>query len=265
MVELADVTWQQWAVGALAALAAGCAKTGVPGLGILVVPLMAAAFGGKPSVGVLLPLLIFADCFAVAWYRRHARWDRLWGLFPAVVPGMALGAVLLWAVDGALPGRGIWFEPLIGAIVIAMLALMLVRRRLGDRVAPHGRLGVLATGASAGAATTLANAAGPIMIIYCSAMRLPKEEFLGTNAWFFLILNCSKVPIYLAITALTPENPMITWSSLAFDACLFPGILLGAFAGRWLLPRMHQLVFDWLVLALAAIAAVRLVVKPWLG
>ncbi|BCW98807.1 MAG: hypothetical protein KatS3mg024_1634 [Armatimonadota bacterium] len=73
-----SLTPLEWALALASAALVGFSKTGVPGTGILVVPLMAALFGGRQSVGTLLPMLIFADCFAVAWYRRHARWDRLW-------------------------------------------------------------------------------------------------------------------------------------------------------------------------------------------
>ncbi|HEY0868751.1 MAG TPA: hypothetical protein VGE01_15325 [Fimbriimonas sp.] len=62
----------QIALGALSALIIGFSKTGVPGTGIIVVPLMAYAFGGRLSVGATLPMLVFADCFAVSFYRQHA-------------------------------------------------------------------------------------------------------------------------------------------------------------------------------------------------
>jgi uncharacterized membrane protein YfcA len=88
----------QWAIGAGAAAFIGVSKTGVPGVGILVVPMLAYAFGGRPSVGIMLPMLIFADCFAVAWYRRHAQWDKLIKLLPWVVAGMVLGSTALWIV-----------------------------------------------------------------------------------------------------------------------------------------------------------------------
>ena len=85
----------QWILGGTAALMIGVSKTGVPGIGILVVPLLASVFGGRPSVGIMLPMLILADCFAGVWYRRHAQWDKLVRLLPWVVAGMAIGAATL--------------------------------------------------------------------------------------------------------------------------------------------------------------------------
>lgn len=88
-------------VGAFAGFLIGVSKTGVPGIGILVVPLLAEAFGGRASVGTMLPMLIVGDIFAVLWYRHHARWNRLIELIPWVSVGMALGAFLLWRLGEA--------------------------------------------------------------------------------------------------------------------------------------------------------------------
>ena len=104
-------------IGILAALMVGITKTGIPGIGILVVPLMALVFGGRLSVGATLPLLIFGDIFAVLWYRRHARWDNLRSLFPWVITGILVGVGLLWhtAIQGS---RVDWLNVAIGAIVL---------------------------------------------------------------------------------------------------------------------------------------------------
>ena len=265
-MDLAELSWWQWGLGAFAAMLCGTAKTGVPGLGILVVPLMAIIFGGKQSVGTLLPMLIFADCFAVCWYRRHAQWDKLWSLFPWVLPGVVLGFVVLWAIDGlALPFDGkLAFKPLIGAIVLTMLIIHLLRQRMGDRLVPNSPVAVAATGTGAGAATTLANAAGPIMTLYLAGMRLPKEQFMGTNAWFFLILNCAKVPLYLVLTVLAPQNPMFSKGSILFDLAMLPLIVVGVFLGKWVFTRIPQRLFDVLVLVLAGLSSINLLLSPWL-
>ncbi|MFW5844672.1 MAG: sulfite exporter TauE/SafE family protein [Planctomycetota bacterium] len=267
-MDLPDLLWWQWLLGGLAAMLVGLAKTGIPGAGILVVPLMASAFGGRPSVGTLLPLLIVADCFAVFWYRRHAQWDKLWGLVPWVAVGLGLGGLVHWLLGDATVGG--WrsadlFTPLIGLVVLLMLGIHLLRTRLGDRLTPHSRLGVAAAGTGTGVATTLANAAGPIMTIYLAGKGLPKEQFMGTNAWFFLLLNLSKVPLFLLVAALPDAAPLITPASLTIDACLLPLIVPGVFLGKWLLPRFSNTWFYTAVLGLAALAALKLLLQPVLG
>ncbi len=254
-----SLTPTEWLLALAAAALVGFSKTGVPGAGILAVPLMAALFGGRESVGTLLPMLIFADCFAVAWYRRHARWDRLWVLIPWVLAGMALGAAAL-RVLGSGDGSRDRLGTLIGILVLVMLALNVARGRWGERLVPHSRAGSIFTGIAAGFATAVSNAAGPVMSLYFLSAGLNKQEFMGSFAWYFFIFNLIKVPIFAALTWADPQHPLFSASSLTFNVLVAPVIAAGAVAGRCLLPRIPQKVFDNAVLLLAAVAAVRLVI-----
>jgi uncharacterized membrane protein YfcA len=254
-----DISPAQWALGGAAALIIGISKTGVPGVGILVVPVLAIAFGGRSSVGAMVPMLLVADCFAVRWYGRHTRWDRLRELLPWVFVGLGLGAIALWML-GARHGHGDSMGPLIGWLVLALLGVQLARMKWGDRIAPSSRAAVAAVGTAAGFSTTVSNAAGPIMGIYLTAIELPKSEFMGTAAWYFLLINLSKLPLYVALTLAIPSKPLLTASTLAFNVAVLPLIVLGVFLGRWMLPRIPQRQFDALILVLAAAAAAKLIV-----
>ncbi|MCS7056867.1 MAG: sulfite exporter TauE/SafE family protein [Thermoflexales bacterium] len=252
------LTVEQWLLGALAALLVGFSKTGVPGVGILVVPLMAIVFQDRAAVGTTVLLLIFADLFAVYWYRRYTRWDKLLQLLPWVALGMLIGMLTLLFVGEDAQGRdqiNVW----IGALVLIMLAVHLARLKWGDRLRPSSRVGLAATGSAAGFATTVSNAAGPIMSIYMTGLGLPKHEFMGTTAWYFLIFNVAKVPLYLVVMSLAPERPLFTLEGLIFDAFMLPVIVIGVLVGRWALPRIPQEVFNGLALGLAALAALRLI------
>jgi len=254
---LAYSAWQIL-LGTLAAFLIGVSKTGVPGIGILVVPMLAAAFGGRASVGAMLPMLIVGDIFAVWWYRHHAQWNRLIALLPWVVVGMALGALLLWQLGEAEVSRDL-LEPIIGFLVLVMLAVHLLRQQWGDRLAAHSRAAVATTGTAAGFATTVSNAAGPIMGIYLTSLGLPKEQFMGTSAWYYFAVNLSKLPIFVMLTLINPAKPIITAQSLLFNAAVIPVIVAGVYLGRWLLPRIPQKAFDAVVLGLAAAAALKLI------
>ncbi len=240
------MTPTQWAVGCLAALLVGFSKTGLPGLGILIVPLLAIVFGERASVGVLLPMLITGDVFAVAWYRRHAEWRRLFPLVPAVAAGIAVAAVVLNRIDNRQLGV------LLGVLVLAMVALEVRRRFSGWHHLPSHPLFVQGTGLATGFGTTMGNVAGPVMNIYLMANGLGKHAFMGTNAWFFLLTNCSKIPIFV-------WQDMITRDSLRFNLTVAPIIVLGAFIGRAVLPRIPQKVFYVLILSLSAAAALKLI------
>jgi uncharacterized membrane protein YfcA len=252
------LTPEQWIIGIIAALLVGITKTGIPGIGILIVPLMAMVFGGRLSVGATLPLLIFGDIFAVLWYHHHARWDNLRSLIPWVMTGIAIGAGLLW-YTGTQGSKVDWLNIIIGVLVLLMLGISLARRRWGDRLVPPSTLGLVSTGALAGFATTVSNAAGPIMSIYLTGMGLPKNEFMGTSAWYFFIFNLTKLPIYAFLSLVLPAKPMVSAATLIFDLTLLPVIITGAFIGKWLLPRIQQSWFDNVVLVLAGAAALKLI------
>ncbi|HZP84167.1 MAG TPA: sulfite exporter TauE/SafE family protein [Chthonomonadaceae bacterium] len=253
------LTPTQWLLGAIAALCIGMSKTGLPGVGVLIVPVMAALFDGRTSVGTVLPLLLFADCFAILWYRRHARWDCLMALAPWLLVGMAAGAGLLWIL-GEQQGHHDPMNRFIGTLVLVMLGVHLARLRWNDRLMPTSRLGVISVGGASGFATTVSNAAGPVMSIYMASLRLPKEQFMGTSAWFYFLVNIVKFPMFIVLTLLTPDKPLLTRGSLLFDLTLFPLILVGAFVGKWSLNRLSQRLFDSLILILAAVAAVKLLI-----
>ncbi|MGJ5816689.1 sulfite exporter TauE/SafE family protein [Paludibaculum fermentans] len=227
----------QWLVGALCAMCVGVAKTGLPGFGILVVPLIILTVGdARASAAWLLPLLCTADLFAVIYWRRHAAAGRLFSLVPWVLIGMAGGALALNLKETVL-------RPIVGSIVLVMLIAYLWRKyaKNGASVTPHP----VVYGATAGFATTVANAAGPVMSLYLLSKNLPKEEFIATGAWFFFIINLTKVPIYA-------WHGLFSRQSLTFDVLMVPAVMVGAMGGRRLVPHIPEKLFEALVVILTA-------------
>jgi uncharacterized membrane protein YfcA len=251
-------TPEQLIIGAAAALLIGFSKTGVPGVGILVVPLMALVFPGRASVGTTLLLLIVGDLFAVRWYSKFTRWDKLWQLMPYVVVGMIAGTAALFLIGENAEGKDN-MNVVIGVLVLVMLVIYLARLKWGDKLRPTSKAGLVTTGASAGFATTVSNAAGPIMTIYMTSLGLPKHEFMGTTAWYYLIFNVAKIPLYLLLIAIAPDKPMFTSQGLLFDLLMLPVIVVGVYLGKWMLPRVPQTVFNVVALSLAAVSALRLI------
>ena len=244
-----ELSISQWVGAALCALLIGFSKTGVPGSGILVIPLFAEILPARASTGALLPMLIMADVFAVAYYRRHAVWRHLVHLLPWAVVGVVLGAFGLKHVSD------LQLRKIIGAVVLVMLALNYVWNRFRDPDAPIPAHWLFAAsfGLVAGVVTMMANAAGPVMVIYLLAMRLPKNEFIGTGAWYFLLINCIKVPFHILVVG------TITGPSLLFSAAFLPVITIGALLGVKVAQRIPEKLFNNLVQILAAVAALKLI------
>ena len=254
-----DLELWQWAMGAGAALLVGISKTGIPGVGILVVPLLASTFGGRPSIGIMLPMLIMGDIFAATWYRRHVQWHTLIGLLPWVVVGLAIGTVAL-DQTAKLPVSKDVIGQMMGILVLVMIAVYFLQKFLGERLTPKSKIGMAGTGVSAGFSTMVSNAAGPIMQIYLAAHRLPKQQFMGTIAWYFFTINLSKLPVYFILSARHPGNPIVTGPSMLFNLMMFPVIVVGVYIGKWILPRISQKQFDVAVFVLAAAGAIKLLI-----
>ena len=139
-------------------------------------------------------------------------------------------------------------RPLIGVIILIMLAIYL-RRRFQARLTVPGHGGPY--GVAAGFASTVANAAGPVMNLYLLSRRLPKEEFVATGAWFFFLVNLSKVPIYI-------WHGLFSRQSLMFNLAMVPAVLAGAMTGRWVINHIPPAVFEFLVIAMTAVSTLLL-------
>jgi uncharacterized protein len=232
-----DLFWWQWALGALCAANVGMAKTGMPGMGVMVVPLMVLTVGdARLSAGWLLPILCAADVLAIWYWRRHAAAGRLFSLAPYVAVGMVGGALTLSLNEFLL-------RRLVGAIIALMLVAHLWRRYSKNDAKAHP----LAYGVAAGYSTTVANAAGPVMNLYLLSQKLAKEEFVATGAWFFFFVNLAKVPIYA-------WHGLFSRKSLLFDAAMIPAIIAGAMLGRVVLHRVSPKVFENSILVLTVIS-----------
>lgn len=236
--------------GLFVALIIGFSKTGMPSFGMFGVAVMALVFPAKASVGILLPILLTGDVFAITYYRRRVVWKHLWGLFPWVAIGLAGGYfVLEWSNN-----RGL--EILIGSIVLALIVLHIVITRLNvalEEKISHSFWFSAAIGMMAGFTTMIGNAAGGIMTIYLLSKKLDKNEFIGTGAWFYFLVNLAKLPLYATLG-------MVTWHTLTFNLWMVPAVIVGVFIGIQVLKKIPQKWFQWIILVLAAIGAIRLLI-----
>ena len=239
----------QWAILAVAALCIGLSKTGVQGLMLLVVPYMAMAFGAKASTGVILPMLCMADIVAVAYYKRIADWRVVAKLLPTAV----LGFLLAILVDRLIPTEG--FRQLMGWTLALALAVMLWSELCGKEnrwlkkwwySALFGLLG--------GFTTMIGNAAGPVMSVYLLSMRKEKMEYIGINAWFFLVVNLLKVPLQIFVW----EN--ISWSSFSLNLLMLPIIGMGAWLGIRVVKLLPERAFRRFILVVTILSVAMMLI-----
>ena len=235
----------QWVLAGLAALIVGISKSGIGGLGMLAVVIFAQLMPAKQATGMVLPLLCFGDLVAVGVYWRHAKWTHLWRLFPWTGAGVVIGYFALDRVDERQA------RMMIGGIILTLAVMHVIRRQVAGREAEHGAWFAPTIGVLAGFTTLVANAAGPLMAVYLLAMRLPKMDFVGTGAVFFLLLNLFKVPFMVHLG-------LINASSFTMNLVLAPIVLAGAWFGRKLVLKIDQRAFENIALALSFVAGLKL-------
>ena len=251
------LTHLQWLVISLAALSIGMSKTGVQGIMLMIVPLMAMAFGAKESTGIILPMLCMADIIAVAYYKRIADWKIVAKLLPTAV----LGFFLAIGVDNVIPTGQ--FRQLMGWTLMLALAVMIWSEVFGKENrcslptgegGGRGRWYAAIFGLLGGFTTMIGNAAGPVMSVYLLSMRKEKMEYIGINAWFFLVVNLLKVPLQ----AFVWDN--ITWDSLILNLSMLPVIGIGALIGIRIVKLLPERVFRRFIQIVTIISVILMVI-----
>lgn len=221
-MDVGNIPFLSWLLAGLGAFLLGVGKSGIKGIAVFIVVLFVYAFGARTSTGIVMPLLIVGDIFAIVYYNKHANWSYVF----RIIPWMLIGVVL--ATYG-----GTFFNE--EAFTLSMALLILVTTGLMgyweirplSQVPSHwsfaGSLGILA-----GFTTMIGNLAGAVINIYFLALRLPKNIFIGTTAYVFFLINVFKVPFHVWVWE------TIQWESLQISLYLIPVELLGLLFGvRW--------------------------------
>lgn len=268
----------QWLWVIVAAFLVGFSKTGISGFTMLVIPILATVFGGKDSTGIMLPMLIIGDIFAVFYYQRHAKWKDIVRLLPWAFVGILAGLFVGNRIDDRT------FKLLIAVIVLICL-LLLIRAEIKGEPGLKGNAEVKGgtrskgeieskdtaeskgdietkltrhvlfaplTGIASGFATMIGNAAGPIFSLYLLAKGAKKNNYMGTFAWFFLIVNVTKLPLQIFAW----KN--ITVQTMAVAGLMIPAITIGALLGVAVIKRLNEKPFRWIIIGVTAVAAFRL-------
>lgn len=266
MIALSELTVFAWVLLVAGALVVGITKTGLPGMITLPIAAFATVLPAKASTSALLLVLIIADMFAVSFYTRYTQWRVLFRLMPAVIAGIALGALFFVVANDE------WVQRVIAVILLLLVAYTIWQRRTSLNAAeksseePRGNSGDqdvhnsakgtsgarrLFYGVLSGFNTMVANAGGPVISLYFLASRFNVMAFLGTAAWFFAVVNISKVPIAIGLGIMTIDT---LWLALL----LSPAVIAGALAGRLIARHISQQAFDLVVIVGTLIGALYL-------
>ena len=228
----------------------GLAKGGLGGmLGTLAIPMMAFVMPPEQVLGLVLPILMIGDIFAVAlhWGRWNGKLILL--LLPGSVIGVTLGTYFITHTPTNVLRTGL------GVIVLVFAIYKIFEKRILGwlRYRPRNWHGLF-MGTITGFSSALAHTGGPPVSIYLLMQDVTPRVFIATSALFFLILNWIKVPYYLYAGLFDfPRLFQVTW--------LMPFVPLGAWFGRWAADRVSKQTFERVIVGLLAVSAVLLILE----
>ncbi len=233
---------------AVVAFLIGLAKGGLGGtLGVLAVPMMTLVMPPEQVLGLLLPILMFADIFAVWLHWKNWNMKLVLLLIPGSIVGVTIGT---WFITKA-PTREL--EIGIGVIVLLFAIYKLFEKRiLGSPDYHLKNWHGLVAGTVTGFSSSLAHTGGPPVSIYLLLQDVTPEVFIATSALFFFILNWIKVPYYL-------YAGLFNWQRLWQVVFLAPLLPFGVWVGKWGANKVDKETFEKIIVALLVLGAILLI------
>ncbi|WP_242203053.1 sulfite exporter TauE/SafE family protein [Aestuariivivens insulae] len=244
ILESYHLTALQWIAISIAVFVLGLSKSGIKGIGIIIILVLAFVFGEKASTGILLPMLVVADILAVIYYNRHAQWQYIFKLLPWMVVGVLVG---VWVGNDI---SELLFKRIMAVIIIASVIVMFYSEHRNSTSLPKSKLFSSAMGFLAGFATMIGNLAGPIANIYFLAVRFPKNEFIGTVAWLFFIINVFKLPFHIFVWHTVSKE------TLVLNSVMVPVVIIGFFMGVSIVRLISNLNYRRFVLIVTALGGI---------
>jgi len=231
-----------WALAGLAAAMVGAGKGGLPVVGMLGVPILSLAISPITAAGLLLPVYVLSDMFALYAYRHEFNARVLVILAGGVTGGVVIG----WATASITPE---WLVTALVGMIGGVFALNLLLRRDTPPAQP-ARIGAgLFWGAITGFTSFVAHAGAPPFQVYVLPLRLSKLIYAGTGTILFAYLNAIKLIPYAALGQFSAEN-------LKVAASLMPIAALSVYGGLRLVKHLPEAVFfkivTWALLAISA-------------
>ena len=231
------------------ALLLGIAKAGIKGLAVLIVTGLALVYGARESTGILMPLLICGDILAVIYYKQHVKWVYLLKLLPWMMVGVLIGVFLGKDLPEDL------FKSCMAMIILISVIIMYYWERNKDRKVPNHWGFTTLIGIMAGFTTMVGNLAGAFSNIYFLAIRLPKNEFIGTAAWLFFIINLFKIPFHIWSWG------TINWNSFQISLTLIPVLVIGFSLGVFLVKKINNDKYRQLILLLTGLGGLAILLQ----
>jgi len=230
-------------VAVIAVLVVGLSKAGLLGsLGMVGVPLLSLVMPARDAAGMMLPVLLAMDAIAIYAYRKEVDWKILW----IMLPGAAIGTLVGWALWAVVSDAAVLLFVGVVTLLFILDALLPLRKKL-EGLPPSRPWGVF-WGGFAGFTSFISHTGGPPFQIYVLPQRLSPAIYAGTSAFFFAIVNASKLVPYFFLGQLNVHNLQL---SLALIPVGIFGVLGGIFLVRRISVKWFYRIAYWLVFLLS--------------
>jgi len=231
-------------IASICALLLGISKSGIKGIASLIVTGLALVYGAKNSTGILMPLLLVGDVFAITYYKRHVQKEYITKLLPWMILGVLFGVI-----GGSFISESI-FKYGMALIILFSVGLMYYWENKKDKTVPSHWSFASSMGLLGGFTTMIGNLAGAFSNIYFLAMRIPKNNFIGTAAWLFFLINSFKVPFHIW------SWKTINSESILISLKLIPFVVMGLITGVFLVKKIEDESYRKLILLFTALGGV---------
>ena len=241
------------AVALFAVVITGISKSGLGGgLGQLSVPIMAVFISPVAAAAIMLPILCTIDLFNIWGYRHDFHRRNLWAMVPGAIVGIGIGALTFRHLDDNA------IRLMLGGLSLVFSLTYFVQQAPVNADTRLGKWFGMVCGALAGFTSFVAHAGGGPVKMFLLPQRLDKRVFVGTNVYFFFIVNQVKIWPYLWLGQFSTDN-------LSTSIILLPAVPLGVWLGWRLLRVIDTELFYKICYALLFVAGIKLIYDGAVG
>lgn len=242
---MAPEVWLLFLAGAFLAEVVGT----IAGFGAATVltPIAGLFMDIKTAIAVVACFHLFGNASRLVFFGRHIRW-RVWLQFGATgILCSLLGAAVTTRLSSAVVTLAF------GLFLLAYVAASLRERA---RLLPRTPLVLMGGGALSGVIAGLLGTGGAVRSACLLAFGLPKEAYLGTSAAIALIVDTTRLPVYL-VGGFIPSRMVPVVLSLVVVA------FAGAACGQWAVRHLSASVFRRIVLGMLVLMGIAMCVSGW--
>jgi len=215
-------------------------------IGVVLVPIMLLFWPTRFVIGIIAIHMLISD-FAII-HRFWKQWE--WDLAKLVIPGFYVGIVSGTSILVHLPD--FWIRKTIGTTCLFFILAQTWSEIRGGlpalRISRHAGFFI---GIGGGIVSALTHTGGVVLTLYLLSQRVKKVQLVATIIVAWIFVNPVKVSSYYIGGLLTPALLLAGMASIPFA-------FAGGWIGRKVLDMMSQRVFNFSILGLATVTAVRL-------